>query len=588
MTVLMKSLGCGDMHSLSSTPLPNGGDELLNTSHESKASSAAQFGYQEVMKNEPKRDQKNSPLAVREGGGDDDGAEDNNESSLCLPSEQETFLLSENRLVDKNFTMKNCLISCRFILAVYIWFREFTVPIDNNYYSSFDWHHTMVGLPTSCLIVIWKSMELFDKCKDKNSWCAFSLSTFEFLGSLAFLANSILISFCKDSNECYDNFGINPRLGWLPGIGTMILANVLKAFIACCKTCCCCKRTGKNCLNTFVEKTAPPVLQALAFCSFSLLELRPTDPLVAAWSGLFFVWEGIVLCGLKNKSSTAALARNWNAIFKILASVSFWVISGNFDRRSLDESQRMPIEAVLVLPLLLLLMSFDVFFGCILSVGFLAFIYTEKEGDGLLLISSVLLLWSLVKWLRVCWMRAAAQDGSKESVFRPCGEFFNIIACVLLFAQNIVMRGTMEIYIQMQENEKSDTLMFLNIGVGIFYFVHFICWVKVEFHLGENYEDSSPKYILSEDTYTLMMYANTFSQTWLISFAVFLLQAVLIAMIMLAQWEQNSTASHFLDVPYDATLPTRIGQVAGMMLITKRLLGCINFARYQFLGGERW
>jgi len=404
-------------------------------------------------------------------------------------------------------------------------------------------------------------MELFDKCKDKNSWCVFSLSTFEFLGSLAFLSNSILFSFCKDSNAWYNNFGINPRLGWLAGLGTMILANALKACIACCNTCCS-KRTRKNCLNTFVEKIAPPVLQALAFCSFFLLVLRPTDPLAAAWSGLFFVWEGIVLCGLNNK--TEALYRNWNAIFKILASVSFWAISGNFDR-SLDESEDL-IEVVLVLPILILLTSFDYFFSSILSVGFLAFIYTEKEGEGLLLISSVLLLWSLVKWLRVCWIRAAQDDDSKGSVFHPCGEFFNIIACALLFAQSIVMHG-MERNNQEQETEKSNTLMFLSIGIGIFYFVHFICWIKVEFRLFENDEDLSPKYILSEDTYTLMMYANPFSQTWFISFAVFLLQAVLIAMIMAAQWEQNSTASHFLDVPYDATLSTRIGQVAGMMLI---------------------
>lgn len=574
--------------------------------------------------NQPKsRDQKNSPLAVPEGGGDDDGAEDVNESSLCLPSEQETFLPSEDRLLDKDFTRLNCLISCRFILAAYIWFRAFTVPTESDFFfyefDNLNWHHPIFGLPTSCLIVIWKSMELFDKCKDKK-WCGFSLSMFPFLGSLTVLAFGIFPSFiCKD-NECYDgNFGFTTVL-LLSGYGTMIFANVLEAFLACCKTCCCNKRTGKRtgkiCLNTFVEKIAPPVLQALAFAFFF-----PINNLNLAWSGLFFVWEGIVLCGLNNK--TAALSSYWNAIFKILASVSFWAISGNFDR-FLDKSQ-LPIEVVLVLPLLLLLTSFSfdaqesvlnanslpvkalhVLFGCILPVGFLA---STMGGDaGLLLISSVLLLWSLVKWLRICWMRAGkagskkifktvalaiwsivkspwslvvylkkSKDTKRElvlqtaqthegkgSVFHPCGEFFNFMACVLIFAQSIVMH---EMERNNQEQENSDTLMLLNIGIGIFYFMHFICWIKVQFRLGENDDHLSPKYILSEDTYTLMMYANTCSQTWLISFAVFLLQAVLIAMIIARQWEQHIMASHFLDVPYDSTLSTRIGQVAGMMLI---------------------
>jgi len=626
-------------------------EELLkNTRHQQNKASAPPFGqHQEeapaMMNKEAKRGQ-NSPLAVPEGGGDDVVEDVNESSSLCLPNEQETALLqSENRL-DKDLTMKNCLISCRFILAAYIWFREFTVPTNNSY--GFNWHHTMLGLPTSCLIVIWKSMELFDKCKDKNC-CGFSLSIFPFLGSLVFLASSILFSFiCKaDSNECGDNY---LHLGWFAGLGTVFLANVLEAFLACCKIICCCKRTGKtrgkNCLNTFVEKIAPPVLQALAFAVIFLGLLNEND-VFAAWSGLFFVWEGIILCGLNNK--TTALSSYWNAIFKILASVSFWAISGNFDS-SLDESQ-LSIEDVLVLPLLLLLTSFSfdaqksalnanslpgkalpIFFSCILPVGFLAYISltltkldneaqkqqqdTEQNstgGEGLLLISSVLLLWSLVKWLMICWMRACKpgskgifktvalaiwsivkspwslimylkkgkekkrelvqteetneDGGSKESVFHPCSEFFNFIACVMLFAQSIVIpHGAMERYIQIQEQEKSDTLMLLSIGIGIFYFMHFICWIKVQFHLGEK-EDFSPKYILSEDTYTLMMHANIFSQTWLISFAVFALQTVLIAMIIAAQWEQNSTASHFLDAPYDATLSTRIGQVSGMMLI---------------------
>ena len=205
-------------------------------------------------------------------------------------------------------------------------------------------------------------------------------------------------------------------LGLLGGLGTMILANVREALLACRKTRTD-KKTGKNFLNACVEKIAPPVLQALAFASIILpaLQYFETSLIVAAWSGLFFVWEGIILCGLNNK--TAALSRNWNAIFKILASVSFWAVSGNFDPGLFLNKSQLPVAVVLVSPILLLLtfVSFHaqksvlnanslrgkalpVFFSCMLPVGFLASIDTEGR-VGLLLFSSVLLLWSLVKLL---------------------------------------------------------------------------------------------------------------------------------------------------------------------------------------------
>ena len=50
-------------------------------------------------------------------------------------------------------------------------------------------------------------------------------------------------------------------LGLLGGLGTMILANVREALLACRKTRTD-KKTGKNFLNACVEKIAPPVLQA--------------------------------------------------------------------------------------------------------------------------------------------------------------------------------------------------------------------------------------------------------------------------------------------------------------------------------------
>ena len=48
---------------------------------------------------------------------------------------------------------------------------------------------------------------------------------------------------------------------------------------------------------------------------------------------------------------------------------------------------------------------------------------------------------------------------------------------------------------------------------------------------------------------------------------VFVLQVVLIAMIIAAQFEQDERTGSFPDVPYDVTISTRIGQVAGMMII---------------------
>ena len=43
-----------------------------------------------------------------------------------------------------------------------------------------------------------------------------------------------------------------------------------------------------------------------------------------------------------------------------------------------------------------------------------------------------------------------------------------------------------------QKYVKSDTMMILSIGIGVFYFIYIICWIKVQFHLVEN-EDFSPK-----------------------------------------------------------------------------------------------
>ena len=65
-----------------------------------------------------------------------------------------------------------------------------------------------------------------------------------------------------------------------------------------------------------------------------------------------------------------------------------------------------------------------------------------------------------------------------------------------------------------------------------------------------------------------MLFADSFSQLhgWL-GFIVFLLQATLIGMILVTQWDQYQQSNHFLDVPFDVKLSTRIGQFAGMLIL---------------------
>ena len=110
-------------------------------------------------------------------------------------------------------------------------------------------------------------------------------------------------------------------------------------------------------------------------------------------------------------------------------------------------------------------------------------------------------------------------------------------------------------------------IMLVSIVTGIFYLMYSICCSKTEYSSGITDKNIDQKYILSEDTYTLMMYTKIFSKTWLIGLAVFFLQATLIGMILAAQFSQYRTSTHFLNVPFDVPFSTRIGQVAGMILV---------------------
>ena len=116
-------------------------------------------------------------------------------------------------------------------------------------------------------------------------------------------------------------------------------------------------------------------------------------------------------------------------------------------------------------------------------------------------ITKALSIWSIITDREVAQeiTRTDEEDSSAGStMFQPCSEFFHFIACVLLFAQSIVIpHGAMERnnddhHQYYQKYVKSDTMMILSIGIGVFYFIYIICWIKVQFHLVEN-EDFSPK-----------------------------------------------------------------------------------------------
>ncbi len=133
---------------------------------------------------------------------------------------------------------------------------------------------------------------------------------------------------------------------------------------------------------------------------------------------------------------------------------------------------------------------------------------------------------------------------------QPYGEAFHVVACALLVIQTFMVRV---------EEPEYLPIMLVSIGTGIFYLMFSICCIKTEYGITER---DVPKYILAEDTYTLMMYSRIFSQTWLIGLAVFLLQATLTWMILAAQFFGQE-----VNVPFDVSFSTRIGQVAGMVLI---------------------
>lgn len=559
--------------------------------------------------------------------GEDNTHKDEKQTKACLYRRK----MPKDDQKDASVRMQ-WLICCRFIIAAYIWFRGFSTMSNAAFeqIETFRWHDTTLGIPTAVLIAIWKFLELFDKYKTTRWRALFILSKISFFGAVTILFSTLIIPSCKEfygfgsSDEedyahwYYDENCIEGNKNpirfpiiylYYVGLGMIGLANSLEIVSA---------------IVTF-RKNGMKLIASLIFQTSALFGLLFRFKFSYAWIGLFFLWEGTILCVINNKKTVLPY---WNALFKLLATIAFWTTSGNFDwyfhqkQSYMEDSWPFFELGASMLPLLLFLSSF--FFhvqvdapsvesgiekivpsllSFILPVGFILSIFFKLRLP-LQVSYGIVLLWSFRKWLLVLrkptnnkptmndhgnqhdetkesgfwsimwWRNNKKKKKRYQSVFLIFGEFFNFLTCCLFFIQSILMHWVREkVYEGIEKNnfqefiedvrsEFSLSLMFLNIALGVFYFMHSVCWIKVYFRLGESKESASV-YVLSEDTYTLMMFSKVFGQTWALCFSVFAMQATLILMIIAAQWEQGFLNS----VPYNVSLSTRIGQIAGMILI---------------------
>ncbi len=495
----------------------------------------------------------------------------------------------------------NCLIGCRFLLATYMWFREYSSPTISRG-TSFDptsGHHVIYGVPTSSIILAWKCLEIISEPRRKSclkACLSYAFSLLFLMGPVMIFASSLILAFSESAKE-FESFGISLIL-YIGGMLLIIAEKVVDALSAICTFC----RSGCSGTNSFIEKNAYPLIQVAGFVCF-----LPFNDLNIAWSGLFFVWEGILVCVFKEPDALPY----WNTLFKVLAFLSFWITSDSFG--FFFENREGRSWYALVLPLLFVLSSFSLdaqsmwmklgpetrkgilgrMVAVVLSFSLIgaftfSFIYYD-DSIGLVIVSLLLALWSFSIWLWICGVRMSQSisilssfqkrreantdpgrfggdgeiqgDNAMRSFYHPMGAFLNAVACGLLFAQSVIILQD-----SVREQNREFTLMLLSILIGNFYFMHCICFVKVKLHVVKD-EDVSPEFAFPEDTYTLMTTSKPFSQPWLMSLLVFGIQASFTSMIIQAQWYQHKAATNFLDVPYDVTLSTRIGQVTGMILI---------------------
>jgi hypothetical protein len=171
---------------------------------------------------------------------------------------------------------------------------------------------------------------------------------------------------------------------------------------------------------------------------------------------------------------------------------------------------------------------------------------------------SLIVLWSLI---RCC---IVLKEEKKISSFHTASYIYLFFTLVALLVQTVLLYN--------DDGNFIEKIPFLGNVIGGFYLIHTFCWIQVKFSneseviQGDNGRERRLR--LTEDTYTFMLFADSFTQLygWL-GFIVFLLQATLMWMILATQWDQYKKSDHFLDVPFDVSYSTHIGQFAGLIIL---------------------
>ena len=532
---------------------------------------------------------------------------------------------------DFNLIQKNFFIGLRFILAIYIWASDLLTLIRDPY-RYFSWHHTVTGLPTSIMVVIWKTTELC--LNNERDWPYSSwLSILSLCGSVSFFGSGIIAPFEDRIHVGSKDKTTGTIICFLVGLGIICLVNVIEALIGICAM----LSTGTNQAGGGNKRSPRNVLASLlqtgAFLLL-ILDLHFKNEFLRGLSALVFAMEGIVLSG--SKMSTRRAFLYWNIFFKIIGSVAFLVAVSTFHQilRLNETYWAFPpfftMERGLVMPFYLFVVClwFEVdtilssylnqklfstfailFYGALHTV--LILLWAESTATNSFvrnagrshfeksptLIASCTIV-SIVGFVRfvsstIQFFRmkkgssVSTEDGEAglplnhkkdnyyaRSVFAPASDFFRFIVCLLTLCLSIIVyssavenqSGDQDVVLDIRNHRVGNQLMLLCIGIGTVYLTQTYCWIKIKLDNGHNVEEKQGKYTLAEDTYTLMMHAPPLSRPWLLGFGVFSLQAILTAMVLIAEIQQ-STGNPFLMLPFDVRLSTRIGQVVGLIII---------------------
>ncbi len=610
-----------------------------------------------------------------------DEQKQNEIGSLILKNETNSALISTN---DFNLVAINLVIGFRFILGLYIWFSELITPIPDPY-RYFNWYHTVSGLPTSSIVVIWKITELCMVITQRNLPYSTLLSSVALFGSIVLLTSGILAIFEERPFIKTAATASAAVICFKVGILITCLANVLEALIGIFFIFF--RRKFSKSQHRSLRTVIAALLQAVGFTCL-LLDLVRKQEFLRGLSAFSFILEGIVLSG--SKISTERSFLFWYGLFKIFGCIGFLVAAGTFDRiLQLNETYSdfpsfFPMERGLALPFYILLVCiwFDVDFqlsnlvqsipkpAARLALVFFIFgvlptfliaswigstatsssiatattIVSEtnlsRKFSLLIASSGLLTLTSLIRGIIVTRLFLSSSNKSpnvstkeedddiplnqrrydndrfhsetmsdekqmltdkiastsktdmpeklltnkegnndnasslsssytcseSSSVFGPVGDLFRFIASVMVLLLSFVLYLNQN-YKQVRNNDLRNQLMLLSIGIGTVYLLHAFCWIQVMMNPRNREDSEQEKYQLSEDTYTLMMLARPFSQPWLLGFAVFALQATLTSMVLFAEFRQTAGYNNTLHAPYDVTTTTRIGQMAGMVII---------------------